>query len=155
MTMPLLQAALTTATRSTFEELGLLLVAEDPAATGAPPAAGARVDFDGPWAGCVVLRVSDDVLDAAAANMMGRDAPPAEPLRRDALGEMANVLCGNLLPLVAGRRALFRLEAPRWLGAADEDVPPGRARVTITFDVEAGQASATLHLPAELAADEG
>ena len=109
MTTPLLQAALTTATHSTFEELGLLLVAGDPAASGAgepaggPPAAGARVDFAGPWAGCLVLRVSDDVLDAAAANMMGRDAPPAEPLRRDALGEMTNVLCGNLLPLVAGQ----------------------------------------------------
>lgn len=159
MKKPLLQAALTTATRSTFEELGLLLVAGDPAAAGVgdasgePPTAGARVDFGGPWAGSVVLRVSDDVLDTAAANMMGRDAPPAEPLRRDALGEMTNVLCGNLLPLVAGRRSVFRLQAPRWLGVAGGE-PPDGAPVTVALDVETGRASATLYLPAELLAGE-
>jgi hypothetical protein len=148
-----LQTALATATRSTFEELGLLLASEEPGQGAGQLAAGARVHFDGPWSGSVVLRVSDDVLDAAAANMLGHDAPPAEPLRRDALGELANVLCGNLLPMVAGPKAVFQLRSPRWLGADADDDHRARTRVAATLDVESGCAEVTICLPPELVDD--
>ena len=50
---------------------------------------------------------------ALAANMLGvSDAEADARTRRDALGEVANVVCGNVLPLVGGRHAVFHLGAP-------------------------------------------
>ena len=151
-----LHSALAQATTSTFEELALLVVdaAEPIAADGAPrPACGVRVDFDGPWGGSVVVRVSDDVLDGAAANMLGSDAPPAEPLRRDALGELANVICGNVLPGIAGRTAVFALQAPRWIGAADAACAAADLRIATALEVDDGGIVVELHVPAYLVAD--
>ena len=144
-----LHAALSSATTTAFEELGLLL-SSDATATApgdAPLPAGIRLDFAGPCAGAVVVRATEDVLAAAAAIMLGTDEPPAEPLRRDALGELANVLCGTLLPAVAGRRALFRLAPPRWIGPAPTDAALGAPAAAARRGVDAGRVEVTLHLP--------
>ncbi|MCU0646557.1 MAG: chemotaxis protein CheX [Gemmatimonadaceae bacterium] len=109
-TSPLWQA-----TAQTFEELALLF----PDATlterqaRAPLALTAIVEFTGPMRGRLVLRVSAEVLPSAAANMLGEDDAQHAPLQRDAVGELANVICGNVLPAVAGAEAVFLLSAPR------------------------------------------
>lgn len=140
-----LRTALSSATISTFEELGLVFPAAGPetAAADAPLAGGVRVAFDGPWRGAVVLRATAGVLAAAAANMLGTGTPPAEPLQRDALGELANVLCGNLLPTLAGRAAVFELQAPCWIGAAPDAAAPAAA---VALEVEEGRVEAALHV---------
>lgn len=157
-----LHSALAQATTSTFEELALLLVVPPEAAraadaidaTVAPlPPLGVRVDFAGPWSGSVVVRVSEAVLDAAAANMLGIAAAPDAPARRDALGEIANVVCGNLLPVIAGRAAVFGLQAPRWIGDAPAACAPSDACVHCEVAVEEGRALVALHLPASLVAE--
>ena len=159
-----LHTALATATTSTFEELALLLVVAPEARPDAPAAApadasrppcGVRVDFDGPWGGSVVLRVDEAVLDAAAANMLGIAAAPDAPARRDALGELANVVCGNVLPVIAGRAAVFALQAPRWIGAADAACAPADVRVAVVVTVDEGRVEAELHAPAPLVAATG
>src|SRR3954468_19062378 len=102
---PLLAAA-----TSTFESLALLLPSADvtSAEAAAAPAYAVRVGFTGPLRGWLELRVTDDVARAFAENMLGvADADAA--LVRDALGEVANVVCGNLLPGLAGRAAVFHL----------------------------------------------
>ncbi|HEU4630510.1 MAG TPA: chemotaxis protein CheX [Gemmatimonadaceae bacterium] len=152
MTSSALRTALSSATISTFEELGLLFPADGaaPARRGEPLVGGVRVDFDGPWRGTVVVRATAGVLATAAANMLGRAEPPAEPLRRDALGELANVLCGNLLPAVAGRAAVFELGAPRWLSAGDavgRDVTGDEApAAALALELEEGRVEVTLHV---------
>jgi len=153
-----LHSALAQATTSTFEELALLVVTvpDAPAAAGAAeprPPCGVRVDFAGPWGGSVVVRVAEAVLDAAAANMLGIPAAPDAPARRDALGELANVICGNVLPAVAGRTAVFALQAPRWIGAADAACAPADLRVARTLEVDEGGIVVELHVPAQLVAD--
>jgi CheY-specific phosphatase CheX len=109
-TTPLWQA-----TAQTFEELALLF--PDAQLTDrqarAPFVATAVVDFTGLMRGRLALRVSAEVLPAAAANMLGEEAGQQTPLQRDAIGELANVICGNVLPLVGGARAVFQLTAPR------------------------------------------
>lgn len=109
------RSALLQAASSTFECLGFLLVDEEPdeVQEGARELeAACRVRFRGPISGALEMEVFGDVLGELAANMMGRDdAPPAE-VCREALGEVANVICGNVLPAVAGTHAVFDLSAP-------------------------------------------
>ena len=104
------------ATVSTFESLAFLF-AEDECneeQLAAPVAGSVSVEFYGPMRGRIVLRVTESLMPAIAANMLGDDESHLLPLQRDAIGEMSNVVCGNLLPLLAGKEVVFRLDAPQW-----------------------------------------
>jgi CheY-specific phosphatase CheX len=130
------------ATASTFEELAFLFLesecTEEQAA--APLDAIVMVNFHGPVHGRLTLRTSSTLLPAIAANMLGEEQAKFVPLQRDALGEVANVVCGNLLPLVAGAEAVFRLDAPQWMSAADAVTRDGDAPVaSVTCGVEDGR----------------
>ncbi len=109
-----LEAALYQATISTFEELALLFPERElgTAHQHAQPMRAVSISFAGAFAGTLLLRMSDVALATAAANMIGADLPPDDSTCRDALGEIANVICGNLLPAIAGESAVFRLSAP-------------------------------------------
>lgn len=138
--------ALRVAATLAFEELGLLSVGsavDTPSALEALPAA-VSVAFDGAHAGCLTLRVSDDVFRALAENMLGLDGADAEPWQWDALGEMANVICGNALPYILGTHAHLTL-APPARGAP----PLSRAAAHVELEVESGRARILLDLPAE------
>ena len=139
----IMRSPLATASTATFEALGLVLPDAEPSAEqrAAPLTRGVRVTFAGPLAGSVTVRVSDDVAATLAANMLGVDVVDgSDPLVRDALGEMANVICGNVLPEVAGRAAVFHLGAPQAL-AADVEGDPAAA---VTLGVDAGLAEVAL-----------
>ena len=106
----LLEAAATA-----FEGLAFAFLFPDPevaAACDTPADAVAAVRFAGPYSGTLRVRIGGGVLPGLAANMLGEDEPPAEPLQQDALAELANVICGTALPTLAGDREVFRLEAP-------------------------------------------
>ena len=108
-TTALLQAA-----TSTFESL-VLLFPEPQGTEGAeflPLAATVSVTYHGVQSGRVAVGVTAGVLPAVAENMLGAAAAPDAQLQRDALGELTNVVTGNLLPLVHGATAVFRLDAP-------------------------------------------
>jgi two-component system chemotaxis response regulator CheY len=81
----------------------------------------AEVDFSGPFSGTVFLRLPRAILPELCANMLGMepgDDIPAEQ-QRDAAGELLNVICGNLLPKIAGSEAVFKVEAPKLLDNTD------------------------------------
>jgi len=137
------------ATTSTFEDLAFLFL--EPECTAeqaeAPLDAIVSVNFHGPARGRLTLRASSTLLPAIAANMLGEDQAQFVPLQRDALGEMANVVCGNLLPLVAGAEAVFRLDAPQWASETQAVARDGDAPVaSVTFGVEDGRVAAALFL---------
>ena len=74
----------------------------------------ASVSFAGPFSGTLVMRVSSDGLSELAANMLGvEEDETTQEDRLDALKETINVICGNLLPAIAGERAVFNIQAPR------------------------------------------
>ena len=138
-----LGASLLEAASQTFESLGYFFVEPlDPASAG--PLLGARtaaIDFTGPNRGTLLVSVTDDVLGPLAANMLGRDDPPDEALQLDALGEVANVICGSVLPALGGARAVFSLAAPRVTPAgapAADPIHPPAAQVSL--DIEGGRA---------------
>jgi CheY-specific phosphatase CheX len=135
------------ATASTFEELAFLFLETECTDEQAevPLDAVVAVNFHGPVRGRLMLRASSVLLPAIAANMLGEEQAKFVPLQRDALGEMANVVCGNLLPMVAGAEAVFRLDAPQWLGEADAVTRDGDSPVSsATFGAEEGRVSVQL-----------
>lgn len=110
ISQPLLQA-----TASTFEDLGFLLPDADltDEQREAEVDSAVCVGFRGPFSGCVEIRLSRSVLTELATNMLGEMETPSDELLMDALGEIANVVCGNVLPEIGGREAVFNLDAPR------------------------------------------
>ena len=143
---------LLTAATSTFESLALLFAEASPsgAQADAPLTHAVRVTFAGPCTGLLDVAVSDDVAVALAANMLGLDPETVRAdagVRHDAVGELANVVCGNVLPLVAGREAVFHLAAPAVRAPSDATVArAGATALTETLGVEGGRAVLTLVL---------
>jgi CheY-specific phosphatase CheX len=150
-----MERSLSQTTAATFEDLALLFPDAEltPEQDAMPFDVTVSVDFRGPLTGRLVLRASECVLPAIASNMMGEDESKQAPLQRDALGELANVICGNVLPNIAGAEAVFHLAAPRVHSVGetlsrDEDAP--RARVT--FGIEDGRVEAQLFMFGDVSA---
>ncbi|AMW04018.1 hypothetical protein GEMMAAP_02535 [Gemmatimonas phototrophica] len=118
-----------------------------PEQAAAPLDVAVSVEFRGPLTGRLVVRVSQSIMPTIAANMLGAEESKQLPLQRDALGEIGNVICGNVLPLIAGADKIFNLAAPvvaegGSLPHRDEDEPVASVQV----GVEDGRAEAILYL---------
>lgn len=109
-----METALYQAAALTFEELGFLFPNKElePGQQTATVDGTVSVDFQGPFNGSLILRVCGAILPTIAANMLGEDDVPSVALQQDVLGELGNVICGNALPLMAGREVVFRLSPP-------------------------------------------
>ena len=141
-----LETQLYLAATLTFEELAFLCptaVGDDPR----PDASAAHVvsvRFRGRLRGRLELAIAPQLLPNIAMNMLGLDAPPPVQVQRDALGEIANVICGNVLPAVAGATTVLDLAAPETVeatsGRESSQLPAAEAR----FGLEEGWASVKL-----------
>ena len=132
---------------ATFEELALICADTklSNVQSEAPVDVAMTVSFDGPLSGRLVLRASADILPGIAENMLGANGNYSPAVQRDALGELANVMCGNLLPLIGGAKSVFTLSAPHVYvtGLESKDcLPTARASIGI----ETGRAVAQLLL---------
>jgi len=132
---------------ATFEELALTCADFNLSDTqrAAPVDVAMAVSFSGPLNGWLVLKATSHILPAIAENMLGSDIVDDPSVERDALGELANVICGNLLPLIGGAQAVFVLSAPQAFDNADQTSrysPSARTCVGI----ESGRAVAQLLL---------
>lgn len=109
-----LLSQLTRATISTFEDLGFVLPAPelDETQAAAPLAWRARVAFRGPASGWLDVRVSDQVAEALVTNMLGTEDVIDGAVKRDVVGEIANVVCGNVVPALGTTRDVFDLDTP-------------------------------------------
>jgi len=74
----------------------------------------ASVSFAGPFSGNLIMVVSEQILPELTGNMLGLDDKDETTLeqRHDALKELINVICGNLLPTIAGKHSIFNVNAP-------------------------------------------
>ena len=98
---------------STLEEMGFVFAMEaEPGEEKGPHGIAVEVPFSGVYSGLLWLEVSPQVLPTMAASMLAMDGVPGRVLQMDALGELANVICGNVLPALAGPRAIFALGHP-------------------------------------------
>ena len=115
-----LEGVLTSATQTALETTAFLFAEpysadaaggdarEAERACEAPPSFVATVAFHGPREGALTIECAARLLPVLAANILGDEEAPSEEVRRDALGELANIVCGNVLPALdaAGRYSL-------------------------------------------------
>lgn len=79
------------------------------------PDAAAEVGFHGGYTGTLVVESRGDLFSAAAANILSDDCPSVRQ-KKDALGEIANIICGNVVPSLGRRKAGgYTIESPRYL----------------------------------------
>lgn len=125
-----------------FESLAFVLLdfeEEQPPEPEDEAKTAASIAFDGPFEGTLVLGLSTALLPEICANMLGLELgeAKADELKHDAFKELLNVVCGNLLPKIAGEDAVFTVQAADLI--ADGIVPT-------TVDEQAPLATACLHL---------
>jgi chemotaxis protein CheY-P-specific phosphatase CheC len=113
----------------------------------AEPLETVEVSFSGSCSGRMQFGLSASVMAELAGNMLGAvdGAALAIEEQRDALKELANVICGNLLPAIGGREAEFSIGTPRILGAALA-LPLGPGAVESRLSVECGICRAGIEL---------
>ncbi len=146
---PDLTWALQQAAASTFEQIGFLLPESEvtEAQAAAPVTASSRVRFRGPASGAMEIEVAGSFLPEMAMNMLGTDGAAGGDVMLDALGEISNVICGNVLPSLTSPNSVYDLSAPE---TSSRPLPPcatpeGRiARVVIGLND--GRAEITLRL---------
>ncbi len=96
--------------------------------------AEASVEFSGPIGGRLLIKVSSSLLLSIAENMLGEEAPTKKQ-QLDALGEIANIICGNILPSIYGSKEVFKVASPKIEKTgpqADKEEPA--AEVSIILD---------------------
>lgn len=115
--MKVFQAKLSSTAKKVFEDAAFALI-DMPEEIGGTGGAATELyvgmGFEGPFKGRMAMSASEELAPMLAANMLGvdEDDPDAEEKGADALKEILNMLCGNLLPAVAGTDAEFRMQAP-------------------------------------------
>lgn len=74
-----------------------------------------EMDFAGPFSGKLWLLCPEQFCDEVAANVLGleTDDEQVKLSARDALKELLNVTCGNLLTTLAGDTPVFELVVPK------------------------------------------
>lgn len=102
----MLNDALRQAAVTTFEQLVFVLpdTPPDEEQRAMPVTAVARIAFAGPAAGELQVRACEGLLPRLAANMLGNELDN-EDVQLDALGEIANIICGQLFPHIDPYRA--------------------------------------------------
>jgi CheY-specific phosphatase CheX len=131
-------AALTKAVAEVFENLCFMLPSHP--RLSLPPEAPSlsrvvlAVDFSGAGRGALHLTLPDAMIAPVASAMLGEDGPLQLGEQYDAVCELANIVCGNVLPLIAGERAVFDLATPRVIATMDAslgDIFDASARVLL------------------------
>ena len=80
------------------------------------PVAVASVAFNGFFSGALIMRISANVLPELAANMLGSEEEEMTLDQQwDAIKETINVICGSILPTIAGEQEVFNIDPPQLL----------------------------------------
>lgn len=104
------------------------------------------VHFDGAAEGAMVISPSEDLLGAIAANMLGVEEADQEQ-KEGALCEIANIICGNTVPLFARDQKICYIRPPRIAGANEntDEAFSGMEKETVEVLLDEGVAEITLY----------
>ena len=87
------------------------------------------ISFSGPFSGTLVIRISNQVLPELTANMLGvEEEETTIDQKNDALKETINVICGNLLPAIAGKDAVFNINTPCIISDGESEIEEDGAK---------------------------
>ncbi|MGM0491813.1 MAG: chemotaxis protein CheX [Armatimonadota bacterium] len=113
-----------------------------------------RVHFAGPFEGSLTLSMPRSMLPPLAANMLGLDGDATtSEQRRDAACELCNVVCGNLLPAVAGAAPVFTVSPPELCD--DPPAPDSNSSVSARVWLDEGWAEVEFTVKGGLCVLEG
>ena len=70
------------------------------------------------FTGKLVIETRGGLFSAIATNILSIDNPSTKQ-KKDALGEMANIICGNVVPSLGEGGREYKIEAPRSLNKDD------------------------------------
>ncbi len=99
-----------------LEQFAFMFLA--PVESGLAPLRGrmflhAGIKFSGPFSGWLSLSAAPSFCSLLAANVLGMEPDELTPEHaEDALKELVNVICGELLVALAGKAAIFDLSVP-------------------------------------------
>jgi CheY-specific phosphatase CheX len=114
-----LEAVLVGATQSALEKTAFLFaepgVPDAPSDEAVPPVF-ATVAFSGSHHGALSVEFPAKLLPVLAVNVLGEEDAPDAATQFDALGELANIICGNVLPAL-NPDGKYSLGAPAISGA--------------------------------------
>ena len=117
---------MTVVANETLEKLAFLFAFpdDDRVNDGPAPAMTGRVDFNGHFSGELIMRISHSAVTELAVNMLGLDddCEIAASEQQDAFMEMLNVICGNLLPAIAGDKVEFNIGPPVVLSEDEAEI---------------------------------
>jgi chemotaxis protein CheY-P-specific phosphatase CheC len=99
--------------------------------------AAAEVKYQNDFNGKLVIEARGGLFSAIAANMLSNDVPNAQQ-KRDALGEIANIICGNIVPSLGRGRREYKIESPIFLNKdellKEEKLGKPLAEITLNFN---------------------
>ena len=127
------------ATIRTFENICFMFVEPDLEDTQKNLAldAAAEVKFRGNYSGKLIVESRGGLYLAIAINMLSNNHPSSQQ-KKDALGEIANIICGNVVPALGRRKELgYKIESPIFLGKSEllkEEKNKPLAEVTLNFN---------------------
>ena len=107
--------------------------------------AASEVGFHGLFEGRLVLVMAGNILRTVAANMLG-DNKLTRKQQLDALGEITNVICGNLLPEIFDSHETFEIDAPNILDLPLVRTNHGDTATSVSLAIENGRVDLILYL---------
>jgi hypothetical protein len=139
-----LEQTLTEVMEETFISMAFMLPVEEAAADEDQGASRlyATITFSGPFSGSLFLSIPHCMMPVLAANILGSEPNSPVPVneQQDALKEVLNVICGNLLPKISAPREVFDVHQPRIV--SEEEV----VAVSEVYGNDDPEAMANLHL---------
>lgn len=129
---------LTTVTIKTLKHLAFIFLSPEEENRGSMSESMAVcISFSGPISGRLVLKMSPVVGLELTANMLGIDEDIVTSEQQyDAMKETINVICGNILPAIAGNQTIFHIDVPDIVGNENEIEEKSEAVAKLSVDDE-------------------
>ena len=155
-----LEETMSQVTIDTLEKLAFMFAFPDESEEGrsGDSMVTGSISFTGPFSGTLLVTMSTEVLQELTGNMLGLDddEETTEDHRSDALKETMNIVCGNLLPAIAGDEVVFDIGVPKVLSVGQgmkkgAGIPDGRdPSAKVNLDLDEGQCVLFLFLDGEI-----
>lgn len=125
--------------------------------TGGPPLSYGSIQsvvhFHGAANGRMIISPSGDLLKAMAANMLGIENPDANQ-KEEALCEIANIICGNTVPLFAQDDDICYIDPPEILKKEEQFDENGQEMNKETIEVMLDSGTVEISISYSLGGDQ-
>ncbi|MGP8154859.1 MAG: chemotaxis protein CheX [Smithella sp.] len=117
--------------------------------------AAAEVKYRGDYTGKLLIETRGGLFSAIAANILSIDSPSSQQ-KRDALGEIANIICGNVVASLGRSRLGYKIESPNALKKDEllKDKRQGKFLVEIAMNFNEGRADIKFFVDGDFVAKE-